>query len=261
MGGGVDLSSLSESGLEALVDFSRMPRHIGIVMDGNGRWAQERGLPRVDGHRAAVKSVWEIVDACGRMQLDALTLYAFSTENWKRPPSEVRALMHLLRQQLRLETPRLRRNNVTLRGIGDTSRLPMLARWELARSERRLRGNTGLVLNLALSYGGRQEILQAVKSVLADIRRGVIAEDDLTEERFRLYLETGVLPDPDLIIRTSGEQRLSNFLLWQGAYAELVFTPTMWPDFRRRDLLEAIVVFQRRDRRFGAVKPRTNLPT
>lgn len=245
---------LSESALESLIIPERLPRHIGIVMDGNGRWAQRRSLPRIEGHRAAVDSVWEVVDACGRLHIEVLTLYAFSSENWKRPPEEVSALMQLLREQLRKETPRLHRNNVQLQAIGDVNRLPFLVRWELKRSIRRLSHNSGLLLNLALSYGGRQEIIRAARRLAEEVRANRLQPDAITEERFAQYLDTANLPDPDLIIRTSGEQRLSNFLLWQSAYTELYFTPTLWPDFRRRHLLEAIVAYQRRERRFGDVK-------
>jgi len=249
----IPLESLSENALESLIIPERLPRHIGIVMDGNGRWAQRRSLPRIEGHRAAVDSVWEVVEECGRLHIEALTLYAFSSENWKRPPDEVNALMQLLREQLRKETPRLLRNNVQMQSIGDVDRLPFAVRWELNRSIKRLSRNTGLVLNLALSYGGRQEMVRAVRRIAEDVRANRLDPSAITEERLAQYLDTANLPDPDLIIRTSGELRLSNFLLWQSAYAELYFTPVLWPDFRRRHLLEAIVAYQRRKRRFGGV--------
>lgn len=247
------LESLSESALESLILPERLPRHIGIVMDGNGRWAQHRALPRIEGHRAAVDSVWEIVDECGRLHIEALTLYAFSSENWKRPPDEVNALMRLLRDELRRETPRLHKNNVQMQGIGDLNRLPFIVRWELNRSVKRLSSNSGLVLNLALSYGGRQEMTRAVRRIAEDVRANRLDPEAVTEERIAQYLDTANLPDPDLIIRTSGELRLSNFLLWQSAYSELYFTPVLWPDFRRRHLFEAVVAYQRRERRFGGV--------
>lgn len=249
----VPTNSLSESALESLIDPSRIPRHIAIVMDGNGRWASQRNLPRIEGHRNAVKSVWEIVDECGRLHVEVLTLYAFSSENWKRPPQEVHSLMQLLRDQLRKETPRLHQNNVQLCAIGELARLPFAVRWELERSMKHLKNNTGLRLNLALSYGGRQEIVQAAKRLAEDVRKRNISPDDVSEELFSQYLYTTMLPDPDLVVRTSGEERLSNFLLWQCAYSELYFTPVLWPDFRKRHLFEAVVSYQRRERRFGGL--------
>lgn len=249
----LDFSYLSDDDMEALVDLERAPRHIAIIMDGNGRWATRRGLSRIEGHRAAVDAVWEAVDESSRLQAEALTLYAFSSENWKRPASEVKALMGLFRSQLRKQTPRLNRNNVTLRAIGDLRRLPLNVRWELNRSIRRLRGNDGLALTLALSYSGRQEIVRAVQAVARDVEAGRLSADEIDEAAVARRLDTEPLPDPDLIIRTSGEMRLSNFLLWQSAYAEFHFTPTCWPDFRRRDLYEAVLTYQGRDRRFGSV--------
>ena len=248
-----DVSQLADDELASLLNHERMPRHIGIVMDGNGRWANKRGLSRIEGHRAGVDSVWRVIDECGRLHIEAITLYAFSSENWKRPPQEVQALMRLFREQLRKNTPDMHRNNVRLRGVGDIERLPLFVRWELARATKRLSRNTGLVFNLAVSYGGRQEIIQAAQRLATDVRDGKLQPDEITEERFSNYLYTASLPDPDLIIRTSGEMRLSNFLLWQSAYAEFIFTPTLWPDFDRRDLHEAILRFQQRDRRYGGV--------
>ncbi|MBT7805219.1 di-trans,poly-cis-decaprenylcistransferase, partial [Candidatus Poribacteria bacterium] len=227
----LDFGRLSDDELEALIDMDRVPRHIAIIMDGNGRWANRRGRTRIEGHRAAVDAVWEAVDECGRLHVEALTLYAFSSENWKRPPKEVRALMRLFRQQLRKQTPNLARNNVRLRGIGDLDRLPLAVRWELARAARRLDRNHGLALNLALSYGGRQELVRAVRRIASDVQSNGLRPDDITVERIARYLDTESMPDPDLMIRTSGEMRLSNFLLWQSAYAEFYFTPVLWPDF------------------------------
>jgi undecaprenyl diphosphate synthase len=255
------LSALSSEELEAALDADRVPRHVAIVMDGNGRWAQRRSLPRIQGHRAAIDSVWEIVEECGRVGVDILTLYAFSTENWRRPADEVRSLMSLLRTQLRVQTPRLHRNNVRLRAIGEVERLPRPVRRELHRAIGQLASNTGLVLNLALSYGARQELVKAVRRLVADVQTGELRPDDITEDTLAAYLDTAPLPDPDLVIRTSGEMRLSNFLLWQSAYAEFCFTPVLWPDFRRRHLLEAIVAYQRRERRFGGIgKSRPDSP-
>ena len=252
----LDFDYLSDDDLEALIDLERAPRHIAIIMDGNGRWATRRGLSRIEGHRAAVDAVWEAVDESSRLQVEALTLYAFSSENWKRPASEVKALMGLFRTQLRKQTPQLRRNNVALRAIGDLKRLPLGARWELNRSMRKLQNNDGLTLTLALSYSGRQEIVRAVQALAREIEDGTLAARDINEQTVAQKLDTEPLPDPDLIIRTSGEMRLSNFLLWQSAYAEFHFTASCWPDFRRRDLYEAVLTYQRRDRRFGAVHPR-----
>ena len=253
----LDFERLTDDELEALIDLDRVPRHIAIIMDGNGRWATQRGRTRIEGHRAAVDAVWDAVDECGRLHVEVLTLYAFSSENWKRPRKEVRALMRLFRQQLRRQTPHLNRNNVRLRGIGDLDRLPLAVRWELARAARRLESNHGLALNLALSYGGRQELLRAVRGIARDVRKGELEPDDISVEHIAQYLDTGPQPDPDLMIRTSGEMRISNFLLWQSAYAEFYFTPTLWPDFRRRDLYEAVLTYQHRTRRFGGVEDQT----
>lgn len=249
----LDVSGRSDDEVAALLDRKRMPRHIGIVMDGNGRWAKKRGLSRIEGHRAGVDSVWRVVDECGRLRVEALTVYAFSSENWKRPKDEVNALMRLFREQLRKEASELHRNNVRLQAIGDIERLPLYVRWELSRTIRKLASNTGLVFNLAVSYGGRQEIVQAARRLAEDARDGRLAPEQITAERLSHYLYTGALPDPDLIIRTSGEMRLSNFLLWQSAYSEFYFTPVLWPDFDRRCLHEAILSFQQRERRYGGV--------
>jgi undecaprenyl diphosphate synthase len=253
----LDFSRLSDDELEALIDLDRVPRHVAIIMDGNGRWANRRGRSRIEGHRAAVDAVWEAVDECGRLHIEALTLYAFSSENWKRPPREVRALMRLFRQQLRKQTPHLNRNNVRLRGIGDLDTLPVAVRWELARAARRLKGNHGLKLNLALSYGGRQELVRAVRSIAREVQQQRLRPEDITADHISGYLDTESMPDPDLMVRTSGEMRLSNFLLWQSAYAEFYFTPVLWPDFRRRDLYEAVLTYQHRERRFGGVADRS----
>jgi len=252
----LDFSRLSDDELEALIDPDRVPRHVAIIMDGNGRWANRRGRTRIEGHRAAVDAVWEAVDECGRLHVEALTLYAFSSENWKRPPREVRALMRLFRQQLRKQTPHLDRNNVRLRGIGDLEKLPVAVRWELARAGRRLRRNHGLKLNLALSYGGRQELVRAIQNIARDVQQDRLRPEDITTAHVGRYLDTETMPDPDLMIRTSGEMRISNFLLWQSAYAEFYFTPVLWPDFRRRDLYEAVLTYQHRERRFGCAEDR-----
>jgi undecaprenyl diphosphate synthase len=229
------------------VDRTRIPRHIAIIMDGNGRWAKRRGLPRLMGHRAGTESVREAVKTCGELGVQVLTLYAFSTENWLRPASEVKGLMSLLVKTLRREVKDLDRNNVRLRAIGRLDRLPPGVRAELDRSIAALAGNTGLILNLALNYGGRQEIVDALQKLIDD---GVKKVDEKAVSG-RIY--TAGLPDPDLLIRTSGEYRLSNFLLWQSAYTEIHISPLFWPDFRRAALYEAILDFQSRERRFGGL--------
>jgi undecaprenyl diphosphate synthase len=221
------------------LDAEKLPRHVAVIMDGNGRWARARRLPRIAGHRAGIASVRDIVEASGRLGIPVLTVYAFSKENWKRPRSEVAFLMDLLRDYLRSELDELRANDVRLRVIGRPADLPVAVQRELARAVEATEGNRGIVFNLALSYGGRAEIVDALDE--AEIAR-------------RLY--TADQPDPDLVIRTGGEMRLSNFLLWQVAYAELVVTDVLWPDFRRRHLYRALAEYQERERRFGGVSPR-----
>lgn len=248
-----NLELLSQQEIKKLIDKEKLPRHIAIIMDGNGRWAKARHLPRVEGHRNAVKTVRDVVEACGELEIEALTLYAFSTENWKRPGFEVRALMRLLREQLRKQTEELNENNVQLRVIGQIDRLPKTVRRELENSIELTKNNTGLVLNLALNYGGRQEIVQAVHKIAYAVKNGSLGLDEINEEQFANCLYTSNLPDPDLLIRTSGEMRISNFLLWQLAYSELYITPVLWPDFTRRDLFIAIVDYQKRNRRFGGL--------
>jgi undecaprenyl diphosphate synthase len=228
-----------------------LPRHVAIIMDGNGRWAKERGLPRVAGHREGVGSVRDIVRACGQLDIPYLTLYAFSTENWKRPHSEVSVLMNLLLHYLRSEIEELNRNNVRLNAIGNLNSLPKPVQKQLYRSMEKLDGNTGLTLTLALSYSGRWDILRAVQTLALDVRRGKLSPEDITEDLFRTYLTTELLPDPDLMIRTSGELRLSNFLLWEMAYSEIHIAPVYWPDFRRESLYAALADYLQRERRFG----------
>jgi undecaprenyl diphosphate synthase len=218
-------------------------------MDGNGRWASKRHLPRVEGHRAGIESVRDTVESSARMGIEVLTLYAFSVENWKRPETEVTALMGLLRQYLRLELKTLLKNNIRFHVIGQRDRLGREVREELEAAEKRTATNTGMQFNIALSYGGRAEIVDAARQLIRD---GVPA-DRVDEDAIAARLYTAGQPDPDLMIRTSGEMRVSNFLLWQIAYAEIWVTETLWPDFRCRHLLEAIVDFQKRDRRYGAV--------
>ncbi len=231
------------------LDPSRLPRHIAVIMDGNGRWAKLRHLPRVAGHKAGVNSVRDIVESCARIGIEALTLYAFSTENWKRPTLEVQALWQLLRLYLRSELSTLRENNVCLTAIGRIEELPAYVQNELAHVTRLTAANTGLKLNLALNYSGRAEIVDAIREIVSS---GVPA-NAIDEELIDRHLYTSGLPEPDLLIRTSGEMRVSNFLLWQIAYSELVVSATLWPDFRCRHLLESLLEYQRRQRRFGGV--------
>jgi undecaprenyl diphosphate synthase len=233
-----------------------LPSHVAIIMDGNGRWARKRGLPRVAGHRAGIKAVREVVKGCGSLHIDYLTLYTFSVENWKRPAREINALMRFLRETLRREVEELDRNNVRLRAIGRLEDLPREVRVQLARAIDSLNDNTGLTLVLALSYAGRAEILDAVRRIAEGLSQGKLRPEDLDDHLFTTYLYTGSMPDPDLLIRTSGEMRISNFLLWQIAYSELWITNTLWPDFRRKHLYEAIMDYQERERRFGRVSAR-----
>jgi len=227
--------------------------HVAIIMDGNGRWAKRRGLPRIAGHREGVESVRDIVEACGQLGVRFLTLYAFSTENWKRPREEVSMLMRLLVKALRDETDRLHRNNVRLQTIGDTSALPEEVRLSLHESVCKTQDNTGLTLVLALSYSGRWDLRQAVSSLVADARTGALPTGEVTDEQIAERLSTRGIPDPDLLIRSSGEFRISNFLLWQLAYTEMHITTRYWPAFRREHLYEAIGDYQGRERRFGMV--------
>ncbi|HEY7474393.1 MAG TPA: isoprenyl transferase [Vicinamibacterales bacterium] len=247
-----------EEALARRIDFGRLPRHVAIIMDGNGRWAATRHLPRVEGHRAGIDAVRDTVETSARLGISVLTLYAFSVENWKRPDAEIAALMGLLKHYLRLELKTLLKNNIRFKVIGQPERLNAEIRDELSLAETRTSSNTGMVFNIALSYGGRAEIVEAARRA---IRAGVTAET-LDEKQFAAFLYTAGQPDPDLLIRTSGEMRVSNFLLWQIAYAEIWVTEALWPDFRARDLFEAIVDYQKRDRRYGAIgSPDHHIPT
>jgi undecaprenyl diphosphate synthase len=239
-----------DEALLALVDWTRLPRHVAIIMDGNGRWAARRGQQRVMGHRAGVEAVRSAVDTGTRMGLRALTLYAFSTENWKRPRLEVEALMRMLKRYLRIELDEISRQNIRFQAIGRTEGLPSSVQRELERGMERTAGNQGMTLSVALNYGGRAEIVDAVRAALAEGR----PHDEISEADIERHLYTRGLPELDLLVRTSGELRISNFLLWQAAYSEIYVTETLWPDFRRAHLLEAVVDFQRRDRRFGGLQ-------
>lgn len=239
----------ADEALARTIDFERLPRHVAVIMDGNGRWAASRHLPRVEGHRAGIEAVRDTVETSARLGLDVLTLYAFSVENWKRPVPEIAALMGLLRHYLRAELNSLLRNNIRFHVIGQLDRLSAEVREELQAAEVRTSSNTGMIFNIALSYGGRAEIVDAAREAL---RQG-LTPDQLDEDLFSSLLYTAGQPDPDLLIRTSGEMRVSNFLLWQIAYAEIWVTDTLWPDFRAKHLLEGITEYQKRDRRYGAV--------
>jgi undecaprenyl diphosphate synthase len=230
-----------------------LPHHVAIIMDGNGRWALRRRLPRVAGHREGVKSVRAIVEAAGEIGVGILTLYTFSKENWRRPVSEVSTLMKLLASTLKSEINELDDKNVKFRVIGDLEDLPDAAYEQVINGIERTKNNTGLILNVALSYGGRAEIINAVRALARKVRNGELFLGDIDEETFSNYLYTKDLPDPDLLIRTSGEQRVSNFLLWQLAYTEIFMTDTLWPDFRKDNFYEALLSYMKRERRFGMV--------
>ena len=260
-----------ESHLLEKLDLSRLPRHIAIIMDGNGRWAQKRHLPRVAGHRSGTKSARIAIETCANLNIEALTLYAFSVENWRRPKTEIEFLMQLLREYIRQEMPLLQRNNVRLRFLGRPEELPQAVQRDTREATAATAKNTGMVLNIALNYGGRAEIVDAINAILASRNGHSAPQADpaspaafpnnhqpakaITEEDLSRHLYTADLPDPDLLIRTSGEMRVSNFLLWQIAYAEIFVTETLWPDFNRARLLEALLDFQKRERRYGAIAP------
>ena len=233
------------------VNFERLPAHIAVIMDGNGRWAAQRHLPRVEGHRAGIDAVRETVETAARLGIRVLTLYAFSVENWKRPPTEVSTLMLLLKRYLRSELNTLLRNDIRFRVIGRTEDLAPDVQDELQQAIDRTANNGGMLFNIALNYGGRAEIVDAARRVIA----AGIRPEDLDERRFASFLYTAGQPDPDLLIRTSGEMRVSNYLLWQIAYAEIYVTDTLWPDFRRRHLLDAVLAYQKRERRYGGISP------
>ena len=233
------------------IDTTKIPNHVAVIMDGNGRWAQKKGKNRLFGHKNGVTAVRETVEAAGELQVKYLTLYAFSTENWNRPEEEINTLMSLIVQSISREFDNLNKNNVKLSVIGDIVRLPKNVKTKLQNAITGLEKNTGLNLVLALSYSSRWEILNAVKKMIMDIKKGVLEFEKINEKKFTNYLETANIPDPELLIRTSGELRISNFLLYQMAYTELYFTEKLWPDFRKDDFFEAIHNYQQRERRFG----------
>ncbi len=235
------------------IDKSRLPRHIAVIMDGNGRWAKNKGKARVFGHKNGVESVRAVTEGAAEIGIDYLTLYAFSTENWNRPKAEITALMTLLVLTISKETKTLNKNNVRLHAIGNLDNLPNNCTSELKNAIKSTEQNTGLNLILALSYSAKWELTNATKQIASKVQEGKLAVDSITEDTINDHLCTAAFPDPELLIRTSGECRISNFLLWQIAYSELYFTPTLWPDFRKKDLEEAIISYQQRERRFGKI--------
>ena len=238
--------------LESL-DLKRLPRHVAVIMDGNGRWAQKRHLPRIAGHRSGTQSARTTIETCARLKIEALTLYAFSVENWRRPKTEIDFLMALLREYLRKEMPLIQKNEIRMRFLGRLDELPAGVQKDAREAMEKTAGNEGMVLCVALNYGGRAEIVDAMNAILSE-RNGHGAPHKVTEEQLSRHLYTDGLPDPDLLIRTSGEMRVSNFLLWQIAYAEIFVTETLWPDFNRARLLEALLEFQKRERRYGGIR-------
>jgi undecaprenyl diphosphate synthase len=249
-----------EARLLEKLDFSRLPRHIAIIMDGNGRWAQKRHLPRIAGHSSGTQSARICIETCARLNIEALTLYAFSVENWRRPKTEIEFLMQLLREYIRKEMPLLQRNNIRMRFLGRADELPAAVQKDTREATEATAKNTGMVLSIALNYGGRAEIVDAMNAILSSRLaqangNGHQPPQPITEDDLSRHLYTADLPDPDLLIRTSGEMRVSNFLLWQIAYSEIFVTDTLWPDFNRARLLEALLDFQKRERRYGAISP------
>lgn len=236
------------------IDIANMPKHIGVIMDGNGRWAQRRSMIRTLGHRHAMKAVKTAISYCSQIGIKVLTMYAFSTENWKRPVDEVDTLMNLIVEFLLKETPEMKKNNVVLRFIGDLSRLPEKSKRAIEYSVAEMKDNSGLKVNIALNYGGRADIVSATKEICKRVQMGELSVEDINETLFSGYLYTAADPDPDLIIRSGGETRLSNFLTWQSAYSELYFTDVLWPDFGEKEFDDAILYFQGRDRRYGGIK-------
>jgi undecaprenyl diphosphate synthase len=274
--------SVEESELLRNLDLSRLPRHVAVIMDGNGRWAQRRHLPRIAGHRSGTKTARTTIETCARLNIEALTLYAFSVENWRRPKVETDFLMQLLREYIRKEMPLIQRNNIRMRFLGRIEELPLAVQKDVRDATERTASNTGMFLCIALNYGGRAEIVDAMNAILAQrdshsghngqnghpVNGHALGQENMngdahgnghggriTEEQLSAYLYTEGLPDPDLLIRTSGEMRVSNFLLWQIAYAEMFVTDTLWPDFNRARLLEALIEFQKRERRYGGIRP------
>lgn len=244
--------------MKELINPDKLPRHIAIIMDGNGRWAKKRGAARIFGHQNAIQAVRDAAEGCAELGVDYLTLYAFSTENWARPKEEVNGLMSLLVSTIRNELPTLQKNNIRLKSIGNIGSLPDDARRNLEDAKKETQFNDGLTLILALNYSGRWELTEAIKNIAADIEGKFIGREDINEQLIEAYLDTKGIPDPELLIRTSGEMRISNFLLWQIAYTELYIPEVLWPDFRREHLYQAILEYQRRERRFGKISEQVN---
>ncbi len=239
--------------LKNKIDINNIPSHVAIIMDGNGRWAKERFLPRTAGHQEGMKRVIEIVEVAEKLNIKYLSLYAFSTENWKRPKEEIDGLMKLLVQYIRSELNKIYKNNIRIQTMGDISKLPKVPRKEVEKAIEKTKNNNKMVLNIGLNYGGRDEIVRAVKNILEDVKMGKINEEDINTKNFSNYLYTNEMPDPDLLIRPSGELRLSNFMLYQIAYTEFWFSDIYWPDFKEEHFYEAIIDYQKRDRRFGGI--------
>ena len=233
------------------IDEDKLPKHIAIIMDGNGRWAEKRLLNRIAGHQVGIKRAKEAIRCCTELGIQALTLYAFSTENWSRPKREIKTLMNLMKRFLRAEGKNLVKNNIRLNIVGNIEDLPNDVSEVLKEFILKTRNNTGMILNAALSYSGRNEIIRAVKKIVGDVKKGKLTKEQINEETFSRYLFTSGVPDPDLLIRTSGEFRISNFLIWQMAYTELYVTDILWPDFKKKDLINAIINYQQRERRYG----------
>ncbi len=249
----MDFSNITIEELKAQVNLEKLPRHVAIIMDGNGRWAKQHGKARVFGHKNGVTSVREVTEGAAELGIEYLTLYAFSTENWKRPATEVEALMLLLVQTLGREVATLNKNNIRLQAIGDISKLPPRTKKALLKGIEDTKHNDRMTLVLALNYSGKWEILEAAKKLSEEVEKGNLKTEDINDELFSNALSTQGIPDPELLIRTSGETRLSNFLLWQLAYAEFYFTPVFWPDFRKKHFVQAIIDYQQRERRFGKI--------
>ncbi len=248
-----DIIGLTADELQKAIDFAALPKHIAIIMDGNGRWAKKRAMPRVYGHRAGMKAFKKVVKAAGEIGLKYLTVYAFSTENWKRPESEIKALMDILVEFVDLELEEIYQNNVIIQTLGQIAALPDRVQTALERAKNKTAANTGLILNVCLNYGGRLEITEMVKAIAEKVQAGQLRPEEITAETVAQSLFTAQIPDPDLLIRTSGDYRISNFLLWQMAYAEFYFTPVLWPDFDQTELLRAICSYQQRERRYGGL--------
>lgn len=251
---GVIKSRSKEAELLAAIDPERVPQHVAVIMDGNGRWAKRLGKPRIFGHRAGAESVKAIIDTCARLQIKAVTLYAFSTENWKRPRAEVSGLMQMLKRYIRSELKEVQKNNIKFRAIGNINGLAEDVQKEIAMAMEKTSANNGMIMNVALNYGGRAEIVEAAKKAAQSLLDRGEPVANLQEEDIEKFLYTSGLPEVDLMIRTSGEFRISNFLLWQLAYSEIYVTPVLFPDFRRKEIFEAIIDFQKRERRFGDIK-------